>query len=297
MTALTITPRSLVTPEWFLRVARTLPAPLFDAPITASFNRRARDGFWHYAHVWLRSWRYPRYRNHRPVRIFHEWAGWIWRLIWQKRWERRTHEVGAALAGTEHFLFPLQLTSDYQSRQPLPFPDMESATNYVLASFARSALAHAHLLLKIHPLDVSMIPWRRRVRGWARNLGLTNRVHIVDGGSLEDMIEAARGMVCVNSTSATLALSRDTSVAAIGDAVYNMPRLTHQDSLDNFWSAPEPPEGEVFDAFRAALVDRCLVRGGVASASAVAALIDAIVARLLSGWEPPAVLRERHRPV
>jgi capsular polysaccharide export protein len=59
-----------------------------------------------------------------------------------------------------------------------------------------------------------------------------------------------------------------------------MPGLTHQRHLDQFWSDPTPPEPGVYSAFRRVLVDRCLVRGGLASESAVTELIDSILKRL-----------------
>ena len=91
------------------------------------------------------------------------------------------------------------------------------------------------------------------------------------------MLESARGLVCVNSTSATLALARGIAVCTIGEALYDMPGLTHQEHLDTFWANPTPPEPGVYQAFRRVLVERSLVRGGLASESAVEILnrIDA----------------------
>jgi capsular polysaccharide export protein len=89
-------------------------------------------------------------------------------------------------------------------------------------------------------------------------------------------------MVCVNSTSATLALAAGSPVCALGEAIYNLPGLTFRGHLDEFWTDPEPPEPGLYGAFRRILVDRCLVRGGLASESAVQTLIENIVGRLCS---------------
>jgi len=97
------------------------------------------------------------------------------------------------------------------------------------------------------------------------------------------MLGGARGLVCVNSTSATLALARDIPVCTIGEAVYDMPGLTHQEHLDSFWAAPTPPQPGVYAAFRRVLVDRCLVRGGLASESAVQELVHSMLERLRIG--------------
>ena len=46
-------------------------------------------------------------------------------------------------------------------------------------------------------------------------------------------------MVCVNSTSATLALAAGSPVCTLGDAIYNVPGLTFARHLDEFWSNPQ----------------------------------------------------------
>jgi capsular polysaccharide export protein len=52
------------------------------------------------------------------------------------------------------------------------------------------------------------------------------------------------------------------------------------------------PEAGLYEAFRRVLVDRCLVRGGLASESAVSTLIESIIERLdhLAEIEEPAKL-------
>jgi capsular polysaccharide export protein len=90
-------------------------------------------------------------------------------------------------------------------------------------------------------------------------------------------------MVCVNSTSATLALAAGSPVCALGEAIYNIPGLTFGRHLDEFWIDPEPPDAGLYGAFRRILVDRCLVRGGIASETAVQSLIESIVRRVCAG--------------
>jgi capsular polysaccharide export protein len=157
---------------------------------------------------------------------------------------------------------------------------MQSAASYVIESFAANAPSEANLLLKAHPLDCSFFSWSKFVRDHARRLRLEGRLHYVDGGDLDEMITGARGLVCVNSTSATLALAKDTPVCTIGNAIYDLPGLTHQGHLDTFWTKPMAPEPGLYEAFRRVLVDRCLIRGGLASESAVATLAANVAERL-----------------
>jgi capsular polysaccharide export protein len=151
-----------------------------------------------------------------------------------------------------------------------------------MESFARHAPEKAHLLIKAHPFDTSLIHWRRFLRRRMRRLGIENRVHFIDGGNLDQLAADASGMVCVNSTSATLALAAGTPVCTLGEAVYNIPGLTFGGHLDDFWTELTPPEPGLYGAFRRVLVDQCLVRGGLASESAVATLVRSITDKLCS---------------
>jgi capsular polysaccharide export protein len=224
--------------------------------------------------------RFPHYRSHRSEPIIGEGLGWLWKFIWERNERTRADHVLGQLKGKPLFILPLQLSGDFQIRAHSPFPDMRSAASYVIESFAAHASADVHLLLKAHPLDCSFFNWSSFIRDYARRLGLQGRLHYVDGGDLDRMVAGARGLVCVNSTSATLALAKDTPVCAIGDAIYDMPGLTHQGHLDTFWMWPTPPEPGLYRDFRGVLVDRCLVRGGLASESAVSMLIEGMTEKL-----------------
>jgi capsular polysaccharide export protein len=266
--------------EWLIEQARALPPEPFLAPVTANFRRRVRDTAKHYVAVHIGRLAYPFYRTHRPGSALMEAVGWGWKYLVRGVSDGHAKTVLQILSDKPFFLFPLQLSGDYQIRNHSPFPDMRSAAAYVMESFARHAPEEAHLLIKAHPFDMASMNWRRYVNRSALRLGIVQRVHFIDGGDLEQLAADTSGMVCVNSTSATLALAAGSPVCALGDAIYNVPGLTFARHLDEFWSDPIPPEPGLYGAFRRVLVDRCLVRGGVASESAVNTLIESILARL-----------------
>ncbi|MDQ3144935.1 MAG: capsular biosynthesis protein [Pseudomonadota bacterium] len=266
--------------SWFIAQASQLPLEPDLPPITASFRRRAYDSYWYYHHVTWRRAGFLHYRSHRAGSIIAEAAGWLWKFV-RRDWNRRAAEATLrTLEGKPIFVLPLQLSGDYQIRIHSSFPDMQSAAAYIISSFAAHAPSDAHLLLKAHPLDCSFFGWKGFVRHQARLHGVEGRLHYVDGGDLETMVSTARGLVCVNSTSATLALAQGTPVCTIGEAIYDIEGLTYQRHLDNFWSELPPPEPGLYPAFRRVLADRCLVRGGLASESAVGVLIDSVLDRL-----------------
>jgi capsular polysaccharide export protein len=266
--------------EWVLEQARGMAPEPYLPPVTANFRRRVRDTARHYMAVHAGRIAYPFYRTHRPGSALLEAAGWGWKYLTRGVRNRRTQKVLRGLGGKSYFLFPLQLSGDYQIRSHSPFPDMRAGAAYVMESFARHAPEERHLLIKAHPFDTSLINWRRFIERRARRLGIRERVHFLDGGELDQLAAQTAGMVCVNSTSATLALAAGSPVCTLGEAIYNVPGLTFDRHLDEFWTDPVPPEPGLYGAFRRVLVDRCLVRGGIASESAVQTLIQSMLERL-----------------
>jgi len=262
-------------------------------PITADFRRRARDSYWHYHHVVTGRLRYPFYRSHRSHSIIGEGIGWLVKFARKHRRARQAEQVLGAIGGRRYALFPLQLTGDYQIRTHSPFDSMPQAVDYVLESFAAHAPADQLLLVKEHPLDASWRNWRSYIRRRAQRLGIGDRVYCIDGGDLQSLAASTVGMVCVNSTSGTLALENGVPIVVLGDAVYDVPGIAHQGGLDIFWRYPERPDTELYAAFKKALHAKCLVRGGLASASAVEKLIHNSVERLLAEDSVPISLRDR----
>lgn len=279
--------------SWFFAQARQLPPEPKLAPITASFRRRAHDSYWHYHNVVMGRLRYRHYRSHRSGSIILEGLGWLWKFIRASHRRRTAEAVLRKLDGKPTFVSPLQLSGDYQIRIHSSFPDMQSAAAYTIGSFAAHAPADTHLLLKAHPLDCSFFNWPGFVRQHATRHNIQGRLHFVDGGDLDEMVRSARGLVCVNSTSATLALEHGTPVCTLGEAIYDIAGLTHQRHLDTFWADPSPPEPGLYPAFRRVLVDRCLVRGGLASESAVTTLVENMAEKLRAADEPHSVASQR----
>lgn len=269
-------------PQLILTASSWLPEIPDLPPITADFRRRARDSYWHYHHVVTGFLRFPFYRTHRNHSIVGEGIGWVFKFARKSLRARQAQRVLSAVEGKKFLLFPLQLTGDYQIRAHSPFGSMTQAVDYVLESFADHAPADHLLLVKEHPLDASWRNWRAFLKRRSSRLGIGDRVHCIDGGDLVELSTSAEGMVCVNSTSGTLALENGVPVIVLGNAVYNVPGVTHQAGLDSFWRNPERPDAEIYAAFKKALHSKCLVRGGLASASAIETLVHNSIERLLA---------------
>lgn len=280
-------------PSVILAAAQWLPPVPDLPPITAQFSRRARDSYWYFHHCITGRWRFPFYKGHRANGILSEGLGWLFRFIRAQRRARQAEETLRGIEGRRYFLFPLQLSGDYQIRAHSPFGTMHLAFDYVLQSFARHAPEDCVLLVKEHPLDPTLGNWRRFIHRRARKMNLSDRVLHIDGGDLAGLSAGAEGMVCVNSTSGTLALEVGTPVIVLGDAVYDVPGATYQGLLDDFWRDPARPDNTLYQAFKRMLHAQCLVRGGLASESAIRILIDNSLDRLLAVDESPRLAARR----
>lgn len=273
-------------PEEYLDAARDLPPfPTYPA-IRSNLRLRLRRSAYHILHTYLSLWRFPHYRTHRPTPGWLEAIGWASRLTRRKRARARARLAMQDLAGSSYFLFPLQLNSDYQIRLHSPFVDVSEAIEMVMSSFSLHASTEDRLVLKQHPLDNGLIAWRRTIQRAAEQHGVTDRVVYLEGGDIAHLVRAARGVVVVNSTTGTLALSSNIPTIALGQAVYDIARITHQGGLDQFWNDPVPPDPAVWDAFRRVLRDRCLIRGSMLDDHGLDALVAGAVEKLTTPAQP-----------
>ena len=213
---------------------------------------------------WLFWFLYPHYRSHlgiSPVRLY---ASAGWRLLGKNRRHVTAgrHIDELQRAGLRYFVFPLQMETDYQIRAYSPFDGLTEPIVTVLDSFARHAPSDVHLVVKIHPLDNGLKPWRRRIADLARARGLADRVVVLDGGVLVKLLAGSLGVITINSTVGVWAIRAGVPVFVLGEALYDVPGLTHQGRLESFWHAPEAPDRDLAKAWVRAAAGTIQVRGG-----------------------------------
>jgi capsular polysaccharide export protein len=276
-------------PNWFRAEAARLPDMPVLPPVPSSFRRRVSETVRHLLATAIQKPLFPFYRNHRPLSSATEGLGWLLRSAMggMERW--RSEQAMARLGDKPFFLLPLQLNSDYQIRVHSPFGDMRAALRFIIKSFAKAAPPHVHLLVKRHPLDAGLVPWRRITRALARSYGVAERVHYISDGDIADVLPPSLGAVMVNSTAGTLALNLGKPVAVLGHAVYDIAGVVHQGPLDAFWAEPQPPEPALWSAVRRVIIDRSLVRGSFLSEEGLAMLVENAIPRLTA---PPAAPAE-----
>ena len=214
----------------------------------------------------LPSWAtHPHYRPHALDGPLREWSGWVLKKALPIR--RRRRQLAGAMARVEAHegplhIFPLQLETDYQIRLHGPPEGLRAAARGVIASFAAHAPGDAMLAIKRHPLDNGWTPWEALIADAARDAGAAARVVYLDGGDLDAMLARAAGVVVVNSTVGLTALQAGAPVLALGAAIYDLPGLTFQGGLDEFWRRAEAPDPARLAVFLSALAASIQVPGG-----------------------------------
>lgn len=269
-------------PQRILKAAARLPEPDWAVRFQQSFLREAGyDLLYNLPNVFFWFF-YPHYRRHALFHPLAEYAGWSLRLLRRKRAEQAARAICARLfsSGDPFYVYPLQLQTDYQLRAHSPYAGQQEAISQVLSSFAAHAGPAHQLLVKLHPLDNGLIDWRSYVAAEARRRGIGERVHFIDGGSLDDLVERAEGMVTVNSTAAIAALRRLKPVKTLGSAVFDTPGLSYPGSLDAFWQNPFPADAALTSAFFRLLAHEYQVRGNFYSDAGSSAAAIAVADRL-----------------
>jgi capsular polysaccharide export protein len=254
-------PRS---PDWFKRAAQHLPAlPLLKDFKSQLWLRAAHDIAYQTSGV-LNSILFPKYRTHLSMSVAVEYAGYVQRLRLLKRVAPSNKNTINALITqhTPYFFIPLQLNSDAQVRDHARFNTMQLMLKHVLHSFAQYAPAQTKLVIKNHPLDTGWEHYDRVLVNLMHQFGLQDRVVYLETGDLVTLLKHALGTITLNSTVGYVALEQGCPTLCLGDPQYNLPGLTDQQDLAQFWGMPVAPAAELFESFKRVVVHTTQVNGG-----------------------------------
>jgi capsular polysaccharide export protein len=261
-------------------LADRLPAADETVSIANRFRTRAGEATRHHVAAIAMRPLFANYRTHRSTSPAREGLGWVGRLFRRSIERRASNRALERLGDRAFFMHPLQIEGDSQLRFHSPFASMVEAMQQIVTSFA-SVPGDTLLLIKMHPLDPGVLPWRRLVAEAAAQAGAADRVLFVERADLIPLLDRALGVVTVNSTVGPLALARGTPVMALGDAIYRVAGVTADDDLAAFWRGPDPVDAANFDLLCRALRAKCLVNGGFHSAAAVKRLVGCSADRML----------------
>lgn len=195
---------------------------------------------------------FPHYAHHKPFHVFDETIAWT-RSVWRKQTRRRAERrMGKRLRGPlahRYFLVPLQVFNDAQVHHHSEI-SVAGFIEQVTASFARSAPTETILLFKQHPMDRGHINHEPLVRKLAEKYGVAERILFSRDCHLPTAIDNAIATVVINSTVGLQSIHHGVPVKVLGRAIFDLPGLTYQGHLDDFWKKPGEVDRELYRAFR-----------------------------------------------
>ncbi|MCW3541936.1 capsular polysaccharide biosynthesis protein [Burkholderia cenocepacia] len=106
------------------------------------------------------------------------------------------------------------------------------------------------------------------------------RTSTIDAGHLPTLLENACGVVVVNSTVGLSALHHCRPLVALGRAIYDMPGLTWQGALDDFWRHAERPDMNLYQCFLDYIVHHTQINGDFYTRTGIEMAVAGSVARL-----------------
>jgi capsular polysaccharide export protein len=275
-------------PLWLREAASQAPDAESNAAPEDSYVRRALQDVLYNAAAFAARGGFPHYETHRPWPFYVEYASGARRILSlpMTQWRNAAQRMALAMANRPYYLFPLQLDSDYQIREQSPFGKIEAAIGQVVASFAHHAPSAAALVVTEHPLDNGINDWRRAVDGIAAAAGVRDRVFFLRRGTPKRLLTGSAGVVVINSTLGLQALELGKPVVALGNAVYDVPGLTFQGGLDQFWVEQSAPDMSIFDSLRRVLVAYSQIGGGFFSRKGLRLAVAGAIERLEQGSSP-----------
>jgi capsule polysaccharide modification protein KpsS len=213
----------------------------------------------------LFAWRYPKYQHHRDVNTFRQCVLWGRGLFRKLAYRRRDRNIARRLSEQQmppFFLVALQVHLDSQMNY-CGYRDIEEFISDVVASFASAAPKDCWLLVKHHPFDRPYRDYTKLLNELRVKYALGERLVYVDIIPLPQALKTTRGTVVINSTVGLSSVQVGTPTKCLGAAVYDMPGLTHQGSLADFWRAPGSVDRDLYARFRYYLRTTSQLNGSV----------------------------------
>jgi capsule polysaccharide modification protein KpsS len=227
--------------------------PLDDVvPIGNVFRYGALYGIVYYVTNWVLGWRYPNYQHHRDTDGPKHAYSWIKSGVRKLVYKSRERGIIENLTGTlskKYFLFPLQVHNDFQFVHS-PYNTIEECMEEVISSFAQHAEKQHILVIKHHPADRPYREYGKYIKKLSRKYDLGNRIIYVHDLHLPTLLLQARGTVVMNSTVGLSSLYHQTPVKVLGTAVYDIPGMTYDGPLSEFWKNQGTVDIKLYRNFR-----------------------------------------------
>lgn len=232
--------------------------------VNTSFKKMVCCAILYYLFMWLCTFKYSKYKHHRLMSVWTEIYYWCWsgfRRVKNSLLEKKKFEKFIKHYKFQYFVFALQVHNDFQIRTHSDLRCVKKYIQMVIENFANNANEHHHLVLKHHPMDRGYRHYGSEIQRLTHEYGLDGRVHYFCDIHLPTLLKNSIGFVTVNSTTGIQALYHDVPVKVLGHALYNLPKLTNQHKLAQFWQHTGAVDSIYFKKFRDELVDYSQLNG------------------------------------
>lgn len=228
--------------------------------IPGNFLKRIRYASIYYTYNTLKKFKHPFYLHHRTYDAFQETGFWCRALVRKYMYKFRELSASQLINKGNFFLVPLQVHNDAQIKFHSQYESMEHFIQEVMMSFA-SSQRKERLVIKHHPMDRGHVNYEKYIFKLAKELGISEQVDYIHDQHLPTLLQACEGVVTINSTTALQAFYHQAPVKVMGSAFFDMPGLTDQKSLADFWHDPIKPDMDFSDRLRAYLLDHGQING------------------------------------
>lgn len=235
-----------------------------EVAVGGTLLNRARYCATYYNVAFLKRFKFPHYQHHRSFSPIYEAACWFRALTRHYLYRLTEASVQNTLVkqfSGRYFLVPLQVYNDAQIQFHSPYDDMEGFIRELMMSFASHASSEDLLVFKHHPMDRGHSHYGQFIQALESELGLKGRIVYCHDQHLPTLLDHAKGVITINSTTALSAFYHKASVKVMGDAFYDIVGLCSQQELADFWQKPDELDYELFLRLRNFLAHHGQVNG------------------------------------
>lgn len=205
------------------------------------------------------------YKHHRPLTLCEAWP-WL-QGTWRKHYfaykeKDIPNELVSTLSG-KFFLVALQVHNDAQIHVHSDFDSVEAFIEASISSFAQFAPHDTYLVIKHHPMDRGYHDYSRLIQMLMKKYAVQERIRYIHDQHLPTLLKHTRGVVLINSTVGLSALHHKKPLKICGTALYDIPGLSFQGTLDNFWKQSENAliDDDLYQRFRNYLIKHTQLNG------------------------------------
>jgi len=230
-------------------------------PANPSFFKMALSATIYYILAYIGKIFYPNYIHHRDLNPFKEAFFGLRNLYRKYKYKVIEKNKLQKIVNLKYFFVPLQTASDFQIKVHSKYDSIEEFIKEVLISFSKHAPKDTYIVIKHHPMDRGRYDYKKFIKRLSKELGIEKRVIVVYDLHLPTLLKNTLGCVTINSTVGLQAMYHNAAVKVLGEAIYDIDGLSDKKNLDEFWKNPTKPNKELFNKFRAYLINNTQING------------------------------------